>query len=76
MRRTPIEAPERLSDEGPQMTHKGKAIWAMRRLSREAHRGLFCNTAFARRDLIRLDEFLRDDYIQTTPMLPEGEAGY
>lgn len=36
----------------------------------------FCNDVFVRHDLSRLDEYMRDDYIQHNEDVPQGKAGF
>lgn len=36
----------------------------------------FLNDVFVHRDMSRLDEYLRDDYIQHNPDCPQGKAGF
>jgi predicted SnoaL-like aldol condensation-catalyzing enzyme len=38
--------------------------------------GRFLEDVFVRRDLSRLDEYIRDDYIQHNPDCPQGKAGF
>lgn len=35
-----------------------------------------CTTVFQRHDFSRLDEIMRDDYIQHNPDVPQGKAGF
>ena len=37
---------------------------------------LFCNDVFISHDLTRLDEYMRDDYIQHNPDVPQGKSGF
>ena len=36
----------------------------------------FCTDVFVRHDLNRLDEYMRDDYIQHNEDVPQGKAGF
>jgi len=36
----------------------------------------FCNDVFIRHDLSRLDDYMRDDYIQHNEDVPPGKAGF
>lgn len=36
----------------------------------------FLDDVFVRRDLSRLDEYMRDDYVQHNPDCPQGKAGF
>lgn len=36
----------------------------------------FCETVFVNHDLRSLDRFMRDDYIQHNPDVPQGKAGF
>jgi predicted SnoaL-like aldol condensation-catalyzing enzyme len=36
----------------------------------------FCNDVFVRHDLSRLDDYMRDDYIQHNKDVPQGKAGF
>ena len=36
----------------------------------------FCNTVFVKHDLSTLDRFMRNDYIQHNPDVPQGKAGF
>ncbi len=36
----------------------------------------FCETVFVNHDLSTLDRFMRDDYIQHNPDVPQGKAGF
>ena len=36
----------------------------------------FLDDVFVRRDMSRLDEYMRDDYIQHNPDCPQGKAGF
>jgi predicted SnoaL-like aldol condensation-catalyzing enzyme len=36
----------------------------------------FCTTVFVNHDLSTLDHFMRDDYIQHNPDVPQGKAGF
>ena len=36
----------------------------------------FCDDVFVNHDLSRLDEYMRDDYIQHNPDCPQGKAGF
>ena len=36
----------------------------------------FCTTVFVNHDLSKLDRFMRDDYIQHNPDVPQGKAGF
>jgi predicted SnoaL-like aldol condensation-catalyzing enzyme len=36
----------------------------------------FCNDVFMHHDLSRLDEYMRDDYIQHNEDVPQGKAGF
>lgn len=37
---------------------------------------LLCNNVFQRHDFSMLDEYMRDDYIQHNPDVPQGKAGF
>lgn len=37
---------------------------------------ILCTTVFQRHDFSRLDEIMRDDYIQHNPDVPQGKAGF
>jgi predicted SnoaL-like aldol condensation-catalyzing enzyme len=36
----------------------------------------FLDDVFVRRDMSRLDEYMRDDYVQHNPDCPQGKAGF